>query len=231
MVEIASPPPLFGTGGPRSVASPPTPQESKDAKAVLSSDFDTFLKMLTVQVQNQDPLNPVDSTDYATQLATFSSVEQQVLTNDLLREVSSTLTGSALQELSSWIGMEALVRAPVAFSGAPVAIRPDYADGADAATLLVRDARGDLVQSFELPPGQEEVVWAGTDETGAPLPSGTYRFEVQSFKDEALIDTRQAQTYSQIEEVRKSGDGIVLFLAGGTQVDPDMIDGLRVPGS
>jgi flagellar basal-body rod modification protein FlgD len=52
--------------------------------AKISSDFETFLKMLTVQMQNQDPLNPVDSSDYATQLATFSGVEQQVQTNDLL---------------------------------------------------------------------------------------------------------------------------------------------------
>jgi len=47
----------------------------------ISSDFETFLRMLTVQMQNQDPLNPVDSSDYAVQLATFSSVEQQVQTN------------------------------------------------------------------------------------------------------------------------------------------------------
>ena len=38
----------------------------------ISADFETFLKMLTVQMQNQDPLNPVDSSDYATQLATFT---------------------------------------------------------------------------------------------------------------------------------------------------------------
>ena len=50
-------------------------------KPVLSSDFETFLKMLTVQLENQDPLNPVDSADYAVQLATFSGVEQQVQTN------------------------------------------------------------------------------------------------------------------------------------------------------
>ena len=52
------------------------------SNSALSSDFETFLKMLTVQMENQDPLNPVDSADFAVQLATFSSVEQQVLTND-----------------------------------------------------------------------------------------------------------------------------------------------------
>lgn len=229
MADIASPPPLYGNTPTKSVATRPTVEEAKDGKAVLSSDFDTFLKMLTVQVQNQDPLNPVDSTDYATQLATFSSVEQQVLTNDLLREVSSNLSGSVLQELSNWIGMEALTRAPVHFSGTPIAIRPDYAEGADAAALVVRDAQGNVVQSFDLAPSQEEVLWAGVDDSGQLMPTGSYRFEVQSYKDEALIDTRQAQAYSRVEEVRKEGSDVVLRLLGGAEADPEMIDGLRVP--
>ena len=62
--------------------------DSTTPSGQISSDFETFLKMLTVQMKNQDPLNPVESTDYATQLATFSGVEQAVLTNDLLKSVN-----------------------------------------------------------------------------------------------------------------------------------------------
>ncbi len=79
------------------------------SKKAISSDFETFLKMLTVQMQNQDPLNPVDSSDYAVQLATFSSVEQQVLTNDILRSLSDQIGGGSIQQLAGWIGMEGLV--------------------------------------------------------------------------------------------------------------------------
>ena len=60
-------------------------------RSQISSDFDTFLKMLTAQMQNQDPFNPIDSTDYATQLATFSGVEQQTRTNDLLTNLGSQI--------------------------------------------------------------------------------------------------------------------------------------------
>ncbi|MFV2001871.1 MAG: flagellar hook capping FlgD N-terminal domain-containing protein, partial [Paracoccaceae bacterium] len=60
--------------------TPPPPEEP----ANVNSDFETFLKLLTTQLKNQDPLKPVDSSDFAVQLATFSSVEQQVKTNDLL---------------------------------------------------------------------------------------------------------------------------------------------------
>ena len=73
------------------------------AKPRITSDFDTFLQMLTAQMKNQDPLNPIESADFATQLATFSSVEQAVLTNDLLRGLMSQ-TGLAdyLHLLMAW---------------------------------------------------------------------------------------------------------------------------------
>ena len=66
-------------------------RQNPPARSALASDFDTFLRMLTTQMQNQDPLNPIDSTDYATQLATFSGVEQQVRTNSLLADLGTWL--------------------------------------------------------------------------------------------------------------------------------------------
>ena len=53
----------------------------------LSSDFNAVLNMLTTQLKHQDPLNPVDSADYAMQLAAFSTVEQQVLLNQKMKKV------------------------------------------------------------------------------------------------------------------------------------------------
>ena len=57
--------------------------------------------MLTVQMENQDPLNPVDSADYAVQLATFSSVEQQLRTNDLLSSLAATMASGGIEFLGS----------------------------------------------------------------------------------------------------------------------------------
>lgn len=78
----------------------------KESSSVLSSDFETFLKMLTVQAKYQDPLEPIDSSEYSAQLAQFSSVEQQVLTNDLLTALTGQLGGSGMAQFASWIGME-----------------------------------------------------------------------------------------------------------------------------
>ncbi len=67
---------------------------------MISSDFDTFLKMLKVQMENQDPLNPTDSSEYAQQLATFSGVEQAVLTNDLLTALMVQMNTTGMAQLA-----------------------------------------------------------------------------------------------------------------------------------
>jgi flagellar basal-body rod modification protein FlgD len=77
------------------------------AKTPISSDFETFLLMLTTQMQNQDPLNPIESADFAVQLATFSGVEQQVKTNDLLQSLAQQMGIMGMSQLAGWVGMEA----------------------------------------------------------------------------------------------------------------------------
>lgn len=214
--------------GPIVGANLPTGGGKKSDAAALSSDFETFLKMLTVQVQNQDPLNPVDSTDYATQLATFSSVEQQVKTNDLLRLMADQLGGGVLNQVSQWIGKEALVRAPIWFDqSGPVAIRPDYAAGADSAVLVVRDGTGAVLEKFSLSVGEETALWTGMTAEGALHPAGVYRFEIESYQGQTLLGTQGAAVYSRIEEVRSDGGEILVRLSDGTELPSSMITGLR----
>lgn len=221
VTSLTAPPPLFSS------TTPTTASESSDE--LLSSDFETFLKMLTVQVQNQDPLNPVDSTDYATQLATFSGVEQQVLTNDLLEQLSNALTGGTLAELGGYVGKEGLVQADAVFDGeTPVAVRPTYHAEADSAALVVRDAGGNLVQRFALDVIEDAVLWEGVSEAGNRLPSGTYNFQVESYRDTVLISTATAPVYSRIDEARVASSGeILLRMADGTEVPSTGVSGLR----
>src|SRR5690606_25523957 len=110
----------------------PTPGQATPKQGTLiDSDFETFLVMLTTQMQNQDPLNPIQSSDYAAQLATFSGVEQQVKTNTLLESLSTQLGLSGMAQMAAWVGMEARVTAPVLFEGTPLTLYPAPADGTD----------------------------------------------------------------------------------------------------
>lgn len=204
-----------------------TPFTAGQSGRTISSDFETFLRMLTVQIENQDPLNPVEASDYAVQLATFSGVEQQVLTNDLLKGLSGQMNLTGLAAMGDWVGRE--VRAPVAgwFGGSPITISPNPAAMADKVELVVRDANGDEVQRLTLPVSSEPLQWAGVDDTGAPLPAGLYSFTVESQSEGEVILSEPAEIYSRVSEVRAEGGGLVLVLPGGVTVSSAAVTALR----
>lgn len=196
-------------------------------ETVLASDFDTFLKMLTTQVMNQDPLNPIDSSDYAAQLAQFSSVEQQVLTNDLLTNLASMLGTNGFGDLAGWIGREVRSDAPAYFDGTPVELSLAQAPAADDFVLEVYDDRGTLVQSIPLSPGLTRVDWSGTDDQGAPFPPGQYSFLVDNRVAGESIGVTKVATYNHVIEARVDSGQMYLMLEGGHRLTTDSVTGIR----
>ena len=196
---------------------------------VIGSDFDTFLKLLTTQMKNQDPLNPIDSTDYATQLATFSGVEQQTRTNQLLESLGGQMSLMGMSQLAAWVGQEARTDAAVWMDGGPVTVQAETRAGADRAVLVVKDAEGKVVARDEIDPAGGEFQWIGTDVTGAALPDGVYNLSVESWRDEAVLGSDPVQSYGRILEARNGTGGTTLVLEGGIEVASDRISALRVP--
>ena len=204
-------------------------QDQAGSASVISSDFETFLKMLTAQMANQDPLNPMDSADYAAQLATFSSVEQQVLTNDLLQAMALQLGSSGMAEMAAWVGKEARAAAPAFFDGSPVTVAPNPASIADTVELVVRNAAGEDVQTLTIPVSAEPVEWAGVSSDGTPFPLGLYTFEVRSIAGGEVLMQEQAEVYSTVQEVRAEGGETILMLEGGVAVSALSVSALRDP--
>lgn len=202
---------------------------SNSAKPLISSDFDTFLKMLTAQMQNQDPLNPIDSTDYATQLATFSGVEQQMRTNDLLASLGSQMAVLGMSQLAAWVGQEARAEAPVWMDGDPVTMQLTPAIGADSAVLAVRDASGQLISREDVPTAPGLYDWLGGDAAGEPLPEGLYTLTLESYSGETLLGETAVESYARIIEARNGPAGATLVLEGGVEVPSSAITALRVP--
>lgn len=199
-------------------------------KAVISSDFQTFLKMLTVQMQNQDPLNPTDPSDYAVQLATFSQVEQQVLTNELLVAMQDQFSMMNLSQLAGWVGQEARVGGAVRYDGTPVTLAPRPSPGADRAVLVVRDAAGNTLAREEIPVGHTSYQWFGADAAGDRLPDGDYDLGLESWQGERLLAEGGVDHYARIIEVRNDAGGAIVSLAGGADVPASSITALRTPG-
>lgn len=199
-------------------------------KTVISSDFETFLKMLTAQMENQDPLNPVESTDYATQLATFSGVEQQVQTNDLLKSLSGQMGVMGMAQLSGWVGMEGRAAVPVPFDGSPITLDPVARNVADRAFLVVRDTTGAEVQRAELGLGGGTMDWVGVGSDGSPLPYATYSFEVENHSQGAVIGSDPVAVYAEIQEARMENGQTVLIFEGGAKLAADEVTAIRKGG-
>lgn len=215
-----------------SPASMPTSAQTsqeKPAGGMISSDFQTFLLMLTTQMQNQDPLNPIESSDYAVQLATFSGVEQQVRTNQLLEGLAAQMGVAGISQLAGWVGLEARAAAPVAFDGAPLTLAPNPATGADQAILVVKDASGNTVARDPLAVSDAPIQWDGSRLNGSRLPAGIYSFEIESYNSGVLLSSNPVDVYAEILEARGTPEGTVLVLRGGATVSAADVTALRQP--
>ena len=211
-----------------SQAQPSAAQEASDA---LSSDFETFLLMLTTQMENQDPLNPIESQDFAVQLATFSGVEQQVRTNDLLESLAGGLGASGIAQLAGWVGMEARSTAPAQFDGAPLTLAPEPAPGADSAVLVARNSFGLEVSRQEIPLGQDTIEWVGVAQNATPLPAGQYSFTLESYGGDEVLAVSQVASYARVTEARQGQNGVEIVLDGGVVVPSEQITALREPAA
>lgn len=212
----------------------PTPQQQRQTPAgnpnALSSDFETFLTMLTVQMKNQDPLNPIQSSDFAVQLATFSGVEQQVRTNELLTRLADGFATSGMTGFANWIGQEVRSSGPASFDGTPLTLYPGEASSdADATFLVVRDASGLPVARTPIAPGSDPVTWAGVRPDGTPFPTGLYSFEIEEVQGETVIATKGVEHYARVTEVQSGPAGPVFVLAGGATISASDVVAVREP--
>ena len=195
--------------------------------SVLSSDFEVFLQMLTAQAKYQDPLEPIDSSEYAAQLAQFSMVEQQVTTNSLMEQMLSALGANDMAGAANWIGMEALVQGPARYEGDPITIAPNPPIAADEVTLIVTNAQGNEVERLAMPLGAEPFIWDGRKADGTSLAYGEYSFQIESKAEGAVLLTEPALAYSRITEARVDNGATLLVLDSGYMIRADNVIGLR----
>lgn len=200
--------------------------KDKASAAALSQDFETFLQMLTVQLENQDPLNPVEASDYAVQLATFSGVEQQVKTNELLADLAEQFTLQNLGQYANWIGHDIRHTGPTFFDGNPIHGVAKLKDAADMGQLVIRDATDREVQRITLS-DSGDFNWSGLDDQGAALPSGRYTITVESFGNGRSLGEDPTEIYATVSETRLSDGNAVLVMSDGSEIGPQSVSALR----
>ena len=200
---------------------------SGTAAGAVTGDFQTFLTLLTTQMRNQDPLKPMDSTEFVAQLASFSAVEQQIRSNERLQGILDVLSGGSPAGLAEWIGREVRVAAKADFAGEPVEVAVAPAEGADKAVLVVENDFGNEVARLAVAADATEVSWDGKDAMGATVAQGSYGFTLESYAGDTLIGTSEGKVFRQVQEVRVVDGAPVLVVEGGAQVPLDEVGGIR----
>lgn len=141
-----------------------------------------FLRMLIAQLENQDPLNPQEATEFSSQLAQFSSLEQEIAMRSALDQISAALTGGEKSTAIDLIGRDVVAEtSQFELAGDHARLQYELAGASESTILEIRDARGALVYSEDLgarASGMGQFVWDGRDRSGIPLRDGVYQFEV-----------------------------------------------------
>lgn len=137
---------------------------------MLASNFETFLTLLTSQLKNQDPLSPVDSNQFTAQLTQMAGVEQQLLTNDLLKGLLAAQGGGGLAGAANYIGKDATAAwSATKFTDGEATWSYELASNAASASLQVLDGAGKVVWAGEAPDrktGLHDFTWDGKATSG-----------------------------------------------------------------
>lgn len=198
---------------------------SQQSTLGLANDFETFLSLLTTQLENQDPLDPLDTNEFTDQLVQFSGVEQQIQTNQNLELLSAQLNAATTANMASFLGRGAVIDSNIADhleTGATWEYQ--LAGTADISTLRVMNADGETV--FEtpgaLPEGRHVFHWDGRDVDGNVLPPGSYSLEVETTTADGANIGNEVFAAEIIREIDMSG-GVPFFTVGSTRVTQDEI--------
>jgi len=204
--------------------------ESATTKTDVSGDFETFLALLTAQLRNQDPLKPVESTEFVAQLASFSAVEQQVQSNTKLEGILEALASGATGGLSQWIGQEVRNPGSASYENVPLDVLYLSHTDADRVELIVYDENDNIVARQDVSKDASNFEWSGILADGSRAVEGAYyRFETNSIREGEVIANAPALVFSTVQEVRKFDGQPVLYFADGTQMFAADVEAIRTP--
>ena len=208
-----------------------TAAASTTASTQLTADYESFLKLLTAQVANQDPLEPMDSTTFVSQLAQLSQVEQSIQTN---RNLETLITAYSLQNANLSVS---LLGKQVTGSGTGTLLADgeaswNFAVAADApeTTLQVINSDGATVytEKMDASKGEHEFSWDGKDSKGNPLADGTYFLKITANGADGrpvAVDTRTTGIVTAIDLTSTDP----LLTVNGAQIRYSQITAVKEP--
>lgn len=189
--------------------------QSEQNSQKLQDDLNQFLNLLVTQLKNQDPLEPMDATEFTNQLVQFASVEQQIYQNSNLEKLLSAYQSTQVSNLTGYLGTTVESNGSLfQLENSTAKMSYTLLDDTRANTLIITDEKGTPVHSVkgELQKGRYEYTWDGLDKDGAQMPDGIYNLTVAPI-DENGDPVEYSQTvYNRVTSAGAHQGDITLFM-------------------
>ncbi|SEQ11451.1 flagellar basal-body rod modification protein FlgD [Devosia sp. YR412] len=213
-------------------AAAATTSKTAASRATIADNFDTFLSILTTQLKNQNPLDPMDTNQFTQQLVQFTGVEQQLKTNEFLETLMLSGQNTAKSDAVSYIGKEVTSSGKTGeLTDSSAAFWAYSADAAAAnASITIKNASGQVVynQTGPLGSGPGTFRWDGKGSDGAMKPNGVYTIDITG-KDSNGKDVKiSTASIGIVTAVDFTGDVPVLTVGSRKVTITDVTD-VRIP--
>lgn len=210
-----------------------TDKTTDTARNNLADTYSQFLVLLTTQLKNQDPLDPMDSKDMTNQLIQLSNTEQQIAQTDKMNEILKINQASAVNSALSYIGKEVdYVGNDMQFSGTPSTFKYYLNSEAVKTKLSISDSDGNVVWSGDgnIKAGGHSFTWDGKDNQGNTVPNGTYKVEIGS-QDKENKAVQSVTIVPSFVTGIETADGQVLLNIGSQKVAIGSVQAVRQPAA
>ena len=205
------------------IYDPTKAPESSMSNGTSAKDLSqNFLKMLTVQLQNQDPLNPMDNAAMTAQLAALNQVDGINKLNTSVNSLVAQMQSANFMNLASSVGKTALSAGDKAyFNGGPISMAAKLDNSASSLKAVIRDSNGQIVNQFDFgatASGVTDFIWDGADDAGQPVPHGMYNLELTATDAQGKVSYPDSYVGAIVASIGQEGSDLKVGLSDGRNI-------------
>jgi flagellar basal-body rod modification protein FlgD len=197
----------------------------------LTQDYNSFLKLLTTQMQNQDPLSPMESTEFTNQLVQFSQVEQQISQNTKLDKLVSLQNNNQTQASLGFIGLDVEATGNAfTYDGTPAKMSYTLPETPTSTTIQIKNEKGVIVRTMDgvRSTSRQELTWDGKKSDGSAAPAGNYTMSVVAPKSDTKLMTATTTVFGRVSGI-EAGNGTTTLMMGDTSIKMENVINAQMP--
>lgn len=190
----------------------------------VTGDFNTFLKILTTQLQNQDPLNATDTNQFTQELVQFSGVEQQINTNAKLDSILASLNSNGITPLLNYVGktVEVPANGQLVLQGGAANFAYTLPYAAQGVKITITNSAGKTLATMDGPKtsGVNRVSWDGVTSDGTQLSDGTYNLKIVATDGNGkTIEASNVDIIGKVNSIETASDGATTLSIGSKKIN------------